>query len=221
MDKCDALIVVSLDDKTTFTGELEPYGKYIDEQKEYDVKYKSEGGMIVLANTSFKRLIYSPVGPVNRDYDDVRTLIDAVNRGLSRALKAGARYPVIVLPSYQTMPKQYPLYDLAILLGAYQILYVPLENREYKKTNKIDCIDFTNFMDDKRKAKIMELASAIEAGKAVARDIGGSDPERMSAPNVADYVMALFDNSSIEVEVINDPNVIEKEFPCLGNFNFK
>lgn len=32
------------------------------------------------------------------------------------------------------------------------------------------------------------------------RDIGGSDPERMAAPRVADYVQQLFENSPVEVE---------------------
>lgn len=31
------------------------------------------------------------------------------------------------------------------------------------------------------------------------RDIGGSDPERMAAPRVADYVQQLFENSPVQV----------------------
>ncbi|OTF80463.1 aminopeptidase-like protein, partial [Euroglyphus maynei] len=217
--KCDALIIVSYDDKLTFTRELEQYRKLIDEQKEFDIKYQIEGGMIVLPSSSFKRLIYTPVGPINRDFDDVRTFMDAATRGLSRALKAGARMPLIILPSINGFHEQYSLFDLSILLGVYQILYVPLENREYKSLTKVDFIDFTNFCDVNRETKIMELAKAIECGRGVARDIGGSDPERMSAPNTAKYVEALFENSSVKVEVISDLKIIEKEFPCLAAVN--
>lgn len=32
------------------------------------------------------------------------------------------------------------------------------------------------------------------------RDIGGSDPERMAAPRVAEYVQELFNNSPVKVE---------------------
>ena len=33
----------------------------------------------------------------------------------------------------------------------------------------------------------------------VARDIGGSDPERMAAKNVEEYVKEIFGNSSVKV----------------------
>ncbi|KPM09628.1 aminopeptidase-like protein 6 [Sarcoptes scabiei] len=215
----DALIIISLDDKITFTGDLEKYRKLIDEQKEFDCKYKTEGGMIVLPNTSFKRLIYSPVGPINRDFDDIRTFVDAATRGLSRALKAGARCPMIILPSNEGIPKQYSLYDLVICLGVYQILYVPLENRELKNIVKVDSVKFTNFASPERESKIIEFAEAIECGRAVARDIGGSDPERMSAPKTYEYVEMLFRNTEVKVEVISDPKVIEQQFPCLAAVN--
>lgn len=64
------------------------------------------------------------------------------------------------------------------------------------------------------------IANSIESGRSVARDIGGSDPERMSAPNVAQYVEKLFQNTVIKVEVISDVKRIEQEFPCLGNIQF-
>lgn len=51
------------------------------------------------------------------------------------------------------------------------------------------------------------------------RDIGGSDPERMAAPNVATYVKELFVNTPIQVEVIEDVKYIEKEYPLLGAVN--
>lgn len=51
----------------------------------------------------------------------------------------------------------------------------------------------------------------------MARDIGGSDPERMSAINVAKYVEDTFYGSSVvKVEVISDKAEINHQFPCLG-----
>jgi len=213
---CDALIIVSFCDKTTFVGSLEKFSKHIEEQKKYDVKFNKDGGLILLPETSFKRLIYSPIGPVNRDYDDIRNFSDAAVRGLSRALKSGSRNPLIVLPNGSNVPKKYHHFDLAIVLGIYHILYIPLENREFKNIKKVDSVGFTNFVDGKRQLTVSNLASAIECGRAVARDIGGSDPERMSAPKVVNYVEELFKNSSIKVQVISDLKVIEQEFPCLG-----
>lgn len=213
---CDALILVSYSDKTTFTGSYEKYGSHVEEQKKFDAKFSKEGGLILLKETPFKRLVYAPIGPVNRDFDDIRNFSDAAVRGISRALKAGSRNPLIVLPNGDAVPKKYSYFDLAIVLGIYQILYVPLENREFKSVKKVDSLGFTNFADGKRQAEILKLANGIECGRAVARDIGGSDPERMSAPKVVEYVEELFRGSSIKVEVISDLKVIEKEFPCLG-----
>jgi leucyl aminopeptidase len=80
----------------------------------------------------------------------------------------------------------------------------------------LDSINFLNFSSKERSNSTYRIANAIENGRSVARDIGGSDPERMSAPNVANYVQQLFQNSPIKVNIISDTKQIEKDFPCLG-----
>ena len=94
----------------------------------------------------------------------------------------------------------------------------PIEVREAfpSKAKKLDSINFLNFSTNERSLSTYRITNAIESGRGVARDIGGSDPERMSAPNVADYVQKLFQNTPIKVSVINDSKTIEKEYPCLG-----
>jgi leucyl aminopeptidase len=47
--------------------------------------------------------------------------------------------------------------------------------------------------------KIVDLVNAIEIGRIVARDIGGSDPERMSAPSIQAYVENIFNSTDIKV----------------------
>ncbi|KAJ4450642.1 hypothetical protein ANN_02071 [Periplaneta americana] len=49
----------------------------------------------------------------------------------------------------------------------------------------------------------------------VARDIGGSDPERMCPPKVEAYIRELFKNSNISIEVITDPAVLKREYPLF------
>ncbi|PRD22233.1 UNVERIFIED_CONTAM: lap-2 [Trichonephila clavipes] len=56
-------------------------------------------------------------------------------------------------------------------------------------------------------------------GRIMCRDIGGSDPERMAAPNVATYVKELFANTPVQVEVVDNSKIIEKEYPLLGAVN--
>lgn len=41
----------------------------------------------------------------------------------------------------------------------------------------------------------------------MARDIGGSDPERMAPPRVQEYVENEFRNSNIDIKVVSDGDV--------------
>lgn len=53
----------------------------------------------------------------------------------------------------------------------------------------------------------------------MARDIGGSDPERMAPPKVEEYVKAAFKNEPVSIRVINDLKTLEKEFPLFAAVN--
>jgi leucyl aminopeptidase len=55
----------------------------------------------------------------------------------------------------------------------------------------------------------------LYSARSVARDIGGSDPERMAPPNVEEYVRSMFQNSDIKMEVISDPKVLNQEYPLF------
>ena len=52
--------------------------------------------------------------------------------------------------------------------------------------------------------------------RCVARDIGGSDPERMAPPYVQKYIQDLFKNTDIKVEVISDPKVLGQGYPLFA-----
>ena len=47
---------------------------------------------------------------------------------------------------------------------------------------------------------LLRNVTAIELGRIVTRDIGGSDPERMAAPNVLLYVSETFKSTVIKVK---------------------
>lgn len=81
---------------------------------------------------------------------------------------------------------------------------------------KLKQISFCNFDGEQREKDVYRLAEAIERGQNVAKDIGGSDPERMTAINVAAYVKSVFANSVIKVDVVDDIDQINREFPLLG-----
>ncbi|XP_065103472.1 putative aminopeptidase W07G4.4 [Paramisgurnus dabryanus] len=161
------------------------------------------------------RLVFASTGPVNRDYDDVRRFSDAASNGIKRALKAGIQRPLLVCPPHNSYARN----TLAAVLGALQTLYVPLEVRELKSSlHKVSTLGIW-VKDQSQGEEIAKLAIALESGRFVCRDIGGSDPERMAAPRVAEYVQAVFKDSPVKVTVVSDLKTLEKEYPCLAAVN--
>ena len=65
--------------------------------------------------------IFSPTGPLNRDQDDVRCLLDAAVKGMKRAIKAGSKKPVLVVPT--SYGEQFTDAVMATWLGAFYALY--------------------------------------------------------------------------------------------------
>ncbi|CDW54644.1 sb:cb283 protein [Trichuris trichiura] len=183
------------------------------------------------------RLIFSATGPLTRDFDDERRFKEAAEIGMSRfviiamqllpkpltsllhlhirALKAGMKSILLACGVH----KSYPTAPLVSLLGAMQTLYVPLEVRELAKENrqKINSLSLWCAHDAMTSsARALALATAIESGRAVARDIGGSDPERMSPAKIVQYIEETFESSnSVKLTVISDQDVIKKEYPLM------
>jgi len=52
--------------------------------------------------------------------------------------------------------------------------------------------------------------------RCVARDIGGSDPERMAPPKVEQYIQDVFENTDVKVNVISDPTVLGQDYPLFA-----
>jgi len=63
---------------------------------------------------------------------------------------------------------------------------------------------------------IARVVTAIETGRRLARDVGGSDCERMAPKRVAQYVQQSFEGSkNVKVSVEGDIQAIEKNYPLL------
>jgi len=171
-------------------------------------------GCVVPVSLPCKRLVYSPTGPLDRDYDDNRRFAEAAANGIKKALAAGSKNPLLAVHG-NLSNKSAEDAQLTALLGALAAVYVPLEMREAVKERaaKVSGIGWTGTK------KVMEEAQAIEAGRVVARDIGGSDPERMAAPKVEAYVQEAFKGTKVKVEVMKGQEFFEKEYPCLAAVN--
>ena len=85
------------------------------------------------------------------------------------------------------------------------------------KANKL-----TVFGDESKIGSKIQLAGALEAGRIVSRDIGGSDPERMAAPKVEEYVRGTFKDTNVKIEVMKgqkevfENNWTVMEEICIG-----
>ncbi|KAL9983602.1 hypothetical protein ACROYT_G005798 [Oculina patagonica] len=159
-------------------------------------------------------VVHAPTGPVNRDYDDVRRYGEAAASGIKRALKAGSQTPLLVTIAETTFPNAWSV----SVLGALHALYVPIELREAfpEKKCKVKSLGVAVFGE----CCNLDYVKAIDSGRYVCQDIGGSDPERMAAPRVEEYIRELFSGSTaVNVTVVKDASEFEKNYPLYAAVN--
>jgi len=160
-----------------------------------------------------KRLVFSPTGPLDRDYDDLRRYAEAAEAGMKRARAAGSKRPLLSIQG-TLVGRSSSEAQLTGLLGALASLYTPLEMRETSDfQEKVEAVGWAGDQ------AVLTEALIIEAGRVVSRDIGGSDPERMAAPRVEEYVREAFQESGVKVEVEQDQKYFEIMYPCLAAVN--
>ncbi|VDD77364.1 unnamed protein product [Mesocestoides corti] len=165
------------------------------------------------------RLIFSPTGKLNGDTDDSRNIYDAAVASLKKALDIGCKSPLLVLGPIASAPKDAPWAEgefplLNAVLGALHALYQPLEIRENFHDNLTKYSKLGVFGASEH---LLKAAHAIEEGRRVARDIGGSDPERMAAPRIAEYLQAEFRHcANVNVSV---GSVDPKAYPLMAAVN--
>jgi leucyl aminopeptidase len=217
----DGVVVVSHDVAST-VNLLPSLNTVLKRQMELDTNaFQVENVALIQVDTQIipsGRLILSPTGVVNRDFDDVRRYVDASDAGIKKAIKTGIKKILLVVVPHP----DYPNARLASVLGALQTLYVPLEIREAfgNRKQKAQLLGVLFPKDDTNAENALKIARGIEAGRYVARDIAGSDPERMAPPKVSDYVKQAFkDSSVVKVDVIDNQDTIKKEYPFTHAVN--
>ncbi len=158
------------------------------------------------------RMILAPTGNLNRDYDDVRRYFDAAKAAIDLAKSAGSIHPAILLAD-QPLTAEYKNALTVAYLGACQALWQPLEAREYLG-DVIEPVQSIGLIgaDD----ALCQYAKAIEAGQYAARDLCGTEPERMAPPKFADYCETLFEGSNVKVDVISDFKEISQKYPMMA-----
>jgi len=208
--KFDAVIVVSSNVASISHEELKsPLQSYV------DVDHAGEKGVFVTpANLTAKKIVYSGTGTLENDWDDVTCFAKAAKAGLKKALDTGSKAPLLYCNAIK-----FPQAKIVTILGALEALYVPLEVREQVPERAQKVNELGIFGNSVEMEKELNLSKALEAGRIISRDIGGSDPERMAAPRVEEYIRKEFEGSAIKIEVIKGQTLFEQEYPCLAAVN--
>lgn len=162
------------------------------------------------------RLVVAPTGPLDRDYDDVRRFADAARAGVARAHEAGAKRPLIVIGPRPEAARYDRAAEVACL-GALAGLWAPLEARESLGEDKAEPVSTLGvaLTDGGDAAALCAQVESLEAGRRLARDIGGAEPERMRPERVAELCEATFSGGPVKVTIIRELNRLRTEYPLL------
>ena len=176
-------------------------------------------------------VVTSPTGALSRDYDDVRRYGDAAAKAIKRLRQGGFRRPLLIVQGPEktiTGETSDPLKDFSkylevSLLAAMAESHEPLQTREtnpsYLEETLIERIGIVSeSCDNERTREAVEFAVAVEEGRRLARDVGSSDPERMTSLRAAKYIEEYFSSkghSGVTCSVVRDPEILSKEYPLL------
>jgi leucyl aminopeptidase len=173
------------------------------------------------------RVVLAPMGALDEDTDDVRAVAEATFAASQRATDAGARRLLLSVTA-PARPKLARALDVAAL-ASLASQWSPLEAREAGKApspaESIGVLD----LDPKR----AEYASAVEQGRALCRDITGTEPERMAPLRVAELCEEAFAGTGVTVTIERDPtayplltavarasSTVERHRPCVARLEY-
>ncbi|RKP00847.1 hypothetical protein CXG81DRAFT_5608, partial [Caulochytrium protostelioides] len=196
-----------------------------------------------VANAPGERVVLGAMPSLRGDTDDVRCYADAAGRALARGRAAGMRRPIVFVESplpptsgatarmnaaaKARLERDYVRYVEVALLGMLQEAYTPLQAREWLTAQqKADlCQPFKEIgvampsgAPEAAFASTLRFVDAVERGRALARDVGGSDPERMSPQRCATHIreaLAQVADCPVSYEALTDQATLEQEYPLL------
>jgi leucyl aminopeptidase len=206
--QADALIVITTSPSQLPDAALNQFGI---QAALIDQRVGKETVLLHCALVPGHKLVIAPVGPLNRDYDDVRSFADAAKLAILQAKNAGARKPLVWVqgPAEDSFAKVTEVVYLAMA----QALWQPLEGREALGEDKVEPVTHIGLVG--ANASQLTFLHAVEAGRRLARDLCGTEPERMAPRRFADYCMSAFKESVVSVQVETDIDKLLAEYPLL------
>ena len=181
-----------------------------------DARAASGLSLVALAAAPGGRVVIAPTGPVTRDHDDVRRYAEAAQKGLLRARDAGAHEPLVVMAPPPADPRHVHAARVAAL-GAVGGLWEPLEARETHGAGiePVAAIGFCVLGGGFGSADAAWV-EATAAGVRLARDLAGTEPERMAPPRFAKHCVDAFKGTAVKVTVVDAPKTLAKDYPLLS-----
>lgn len=209
----DALLLVGPADAL---GTFGPSAGAVQALRDVDTKATSQVSFTPCTDVAGGRLIVAPTGPLDRDYDDVRRFADAARAAVIRARDAGARHPLLVLSGVPTAPTYAHAVEVA-LLGALDGLWEPLEAREALGEGVCEPIESIGFAVGKGVdgEAVARWVRAVELGRRLSRDLGGTEPEKMRPEGFAALCREAFAGTPVEVSVVSDVDLLRRDYPML------
>ncbi|MFT7625539.1 MAG: leucyl aminopeptidase, partial [Myxococcota bacterium] len=185
----DSVIVVGPGPDTSFPALI---GAAWAHAAEVDRTFGRRTSLLITEAAPGGRLIHAPVGPLQQDWDDVRRFGEAAAAGIRRARDAGSTLPLLVIQNEGSRPG-FERAEETALLGALGALWEPLEAREARGA-AIEPVTGVGFLTPSgdRAEEIARFVSALESGRRLARDVCGTEPERMSPPRLAELCVERF-----------------------------
>lgn len=169
------------------------------------------------------RVAVAPTGPLQRDHDDVRRYADAAAAGVRLLRDAGARRPLLLVQAPPGKAADGPAsgrYAEAArvaALAAIGALWEPLEAREARggEVEPVRSIGVAALDGGFAKADAAFVA-AVDEGLRLAKDLCGTEPERMAPRRFAEHVQKAFRDLPVKVSVVQTPAVLQKDYPLLS-----
>ena len=172
------------------------------------------GKDVVMLHTAIapgQRCIVAPVGPLVRDYDDVRSFADVAKQAIVLAKNSGSVRPLIWVQ--QITGDAFAKAAEVVYLAMAQALWQPLEGREALGEAVVEPVQQLALIgvDESLAARL----TAIETGKRLARDLCGTEPERMTPRRFADYCVEAFADTAVTVQVQTDVETLQQQYPLM------
>lgn len=197
-------------------GSFGPASGLVQALRDVDTRASSQVSFAPAPELAGGRLVVSPTGPLNRDYDDVRRFADAARVAAQRARDAGARKPLMVLLGVPSTAAYAHALEVA-LLGALDGLWEPLEARVALGEGVVEPVESIGFAAGAKDGDaVASWVNAVELGRRLSRDLGGTEPESMRPEGFAAYCREAFAGTNVEVSVVSDVDVLRKDYPLLS-----